>query len=169
MNLRPFVCSALVAAAALSGAAEPRSNPPRQIEEPPMRYKGEPYRLWMLAHHNTLVLIELIEETVLPVQHGIYEPHRIKARVIETIKGEPLPDEYLEYTRTREISRNAQGKQPGSYPLSGQFLLGIDRNALERNTETGLLHAGKLNFRTLPASVLRHLPMVKKDYPELFE
>ena len=46
---------------------------------------------------------------------------------------------------------------------------GIDRNALERNTETGLLHAGKLNFRTLPASVLRHLPMVKKDYPELFE
>ena len=169
MNLRPFVCSVLVAACALSGAAEPRSNQPRQIEEPPMSYKGEPYRLWMLAHHDTLVLVELIEETVLPVQHGIYEPHRIKARVIETIKGEPLPDEYLEYTRRREISRNAQGKQPGTYPLSGQLLLGIDRNALERNTETGLLHAGKLNFRTLPASVLRHLPMVKKDYPELFE
>ena len=75
----------------------------------------------------------------------------------------------MEYTRTREISRNAQGKQPGIYPLSAQLLLGIDRNALERNNETGLLHAGNLNFRTLPASVLRHLPMVKEDYPELFE
>ena len=122
MNLRPFACSVLVAATGLSGAAETRSEQPRQIEEPPMSYKGE-----------------------------------------------PLPDEYLEYTRTREISRNAQGKQPGIYPLSAQLLLGIDRNALERNTETGLLHAGNLNFLTLPASVLRHLPMVKKDYPEIFE
>ena len=169
MNLRPFVCSVLVAATGLSGAAETRSEQPRQIEEPPMSYKGEPYRLWMLAQCNTLVLVELIEETVLPVQHGIYEPHRIKTRVIETIKGKPLPDEYLEFARVQEISGNEQGKQPGTYPLSGQLLLGIDRNALEKNTETGLLHAGELNFRTLPASVLRHLPMVKKDYPELFE
>ena len=122
MNLRPFACSVLVAATGLSGAAETRSEQPRQIGEPPMSYKGE-----------------------------------------------PLPDEYWEYTRTREISRNAQGKQPGIYPLSAQLLLGIDRNALERNTETGLLHAGNLNFLTLPASVLRHLPMVKKDYPEIFE
>lgn len=168
MNLKPFVCSVLFAAAALSGATEALSEQPKQIKEPPMSYKGEPYMLWMLAQCNTLVLVELIEETILPVQHG-YEPHRIKARVIETIKGAPLPDEYLEYTRTREISRKAKGKQPGTYPLSAQLLLGIDRNAVKRNAETGLLHAGKLNFRTLPPSVLRHLPMVKKDYPELFE
>lgn len=169
MNLRPFVYSVLAATAAFSGAAEPRTEQPGQIEEPPESYKGEPYMLWLLAQCNTLVLCELIEETVLPVQHGIYEPLRIKAKVIETIKGEPLPDEYLEYTRTREISRKAKGKQPGTYPLSGQLLLGIDRNVLERNTETGLLHAGNLSFRTLPPSVLRYLPMVKQDYPELFE
>lgn len=169
MNLRPFVYSALVVAAALNGAAEPRTEQPKQIEAPPVSYKGEPYMLWMLAHYDTLVLCELIEETVLPVQHGIYEPHRIKARVIETIKGEPFPDEYLEYTRVCEIPRKAKGKQPDTYPLSGQRLLGINRNELERNAENGLLHAGNLNFRTLPPSVLRHLPMVKKDYPELFE
>ena len=34
MNLRPLVCSALVAAAALSGAAEPRSEQPLQMAAP---------------------------------------------------------------------------------------------------------------------------------------
>ena len=169
MNLRPFVYSALVAAAALSGAAEPRYEQPRQIEEPPMSYKGEPYVLWLLAHRNdTVLLCEIVEQTVKPIQGGIYEPHLIKVRVLDTIKGTPLPDEYLTYTVVYEGKSNRQ-KTPGTYPASGQILIGFNRTELRTDTASRLRDAGDLTFSRLNPSALRHLPMVKKDYPELFE
>ena len=169
MNLRPFVYYALVAAAALSGAAEPRYEQPRQIEEPPMSYKGEPYVLWLLAHRNdTVLLCEIVEQTVKPIQGGIYEPHLIKVRVLDTIKGTPLPDEYLTYTVVYEGKSNRQ-KTPGTYPASGQILIGFNRTELRTDTASRLRDAGDLTFSRLNPSALRHLPMVKKDYPELFE
>ena len=169
MNLRPFVCSVLVAAAALSGAAEPRYEQPRQIEEPPMSYKGAPYLLWKLARwHDTVLHCEIVEETVMPVQH-IYEQHNIKVRVLDTIKGTPLPDEYLIYTVVYEVGRGNQTKAPGAYPASGKILIGFNRAELRTDSATGLRFTGDLTFSRLNPTALRHLPMVKKDYPELFE
>ena len=169
MNLRPFVYSVLVAACALSGAAEPRSNQPRQIEEPPMSYKGAPYLLWLLVYRNdTVLLCETVEETVKPIQGGIYEPHLFKVRVLDTIKGTPLPDEYLTYTVVYEGRSNRQ-KAPGTYPASGQILIGFNHTELRTDTASWLRDAGDLTFSRLNPSALRHLPMVKKDYPELFE
>ena len=169
MNPKPFVCSVLVAACALSGAAEPRSNQPRQIEEPPMSYKGAPYLLWLLVYRNdTVLLCETVEETVMPVQH-IYEPHHIKVRVLDTIKGTPLPDEHLIYAVVYEVGRGNQTKAPGAYPASGKILIGFNRAELRTDSATGLRFTGDLTFSRLNPTALRHLPMVKKDYPELFE
>ncbi|MBR5214220.1 MAG: hypothetical protein IKV92_08175 [Akkermansia sp.] len=169
MNPKPFVYSVLVAACALSGAAEPRSNQPRQIEEPPMSYKGAPYLLWLLVYRNdTVLLCETVEETVMPVQH-IYEQHNIKVRVLETIKGTPLPDEHLIYAVVYEVGRGNQTKAPGAYPASGKILIGFNRAELRTDSATGLRFTGDLTFSRLNPTALRHLPMVKKDYPELFE
>ena len=167
MNLRPFICSVLVAAAALSGAAEPRTEQPRQIKEPPMNYKGEPYLLWLLVYRNdTVLLCEMEEETIMPLQGGIYESHHIKVRVLDTVKGTPLPDKRMVYTVVYEGRR---GKNSGSYPKQRQILIGFNRAELRTDNSTGLSYAGDLTFSKLNPSALRHLPMVKKDYPELFE
>ena len=170
MNLRPFVCSLLVVATTLSGAAKSISEQSRRIAEPPLNYKGAPYLLWLLTYRNdTVLLCEMVEETVMPIQDGLYEPHHIKVRVLDTIKGSLHPDEHLIYTVVYEGSRNRKIKTPGSYPASGQILIGFNRTEFKTDTATGLHHAGDLTFRTLSPSVLRHLPMVKKAYPELFE
>lgn len=138
------------------------------IEEPPMSYKGAPYLLWRLARWNdTILLCELVEETVMPVQL-MYEPHHIKVRVLDTIKGAPLPDEYLIYTVVYEIGRKKQTKAPGTYPASGQTLIGFNRSELRTDATTGLRFTGDLTFSRLNPTALRHLPVVKKDYPELF-
>lgn len=132
-----------------------------------MSYKGEPYLLWLLVYRNDIVLLcEMEEETIMPLQGGIYEPHHIKVRVLDTVKGTPPPDERMVYTVVYEGRR---GKNPGSYPKQGQILIGFNRAELRTDNSTGLSHAGDLTFSKLNPSALRHLPMVKKDYPELFE
>lgn len=162
-----YLIALLIGVLSLSLSASPAAAQP--IEEPPMSYKGAPYLLWRLARWNdTILLCELVEETVMPVQH-IYEPHLIKVRVLDTIKGAPLPDEYLIYTVVYEVGREKQTKAPGTYPASGQTLIGFNRSELRTDAATGLPCAGDLTFSRLNPTALRHLPMVKKDYPELFE
>ncbi|MBR5886916.1 MAG: hypothetical protein IKZ07_01785 [Akkermansia sp.] len=169
MNLRFFLQPLLIAVAALSGLTEAATPTVADVQEPPMSYKGAPYLLWLLARWNdTIVLAELMEETVQPVQRGLYEPHTIKVRVLKTIKGAPLPDTYLLYTVVLEVDKKPT-KHPGTYPLSGQLLLGFNRQNLNTNISPDIRHAGDLSFSKLNPNALRHLPMVKKDYPELFE
>ena len=145
------------------------ASAPQAIEEPPMSYAGAPYLLWMLARWNdTILLCEMEEETIMPVQH-IYEPHNIKVRVLDTIKGTPLPDKHLIYAVVYEVGKGKQTKAPGAYPKKGQILIGFNRSNLRTDSATGLRYAGDLTFSKLNPSALRHLPMVKKDYPELFE
>ena len=153
----------------LSLSLSPLPAVAQPIEEPPMSYAGAPYLLWKLARWNdTILLCELVEETVMPVQH-IYEPHHIKVRVLDTIKGAPLPDEYLIYAVVYEVGRGNQTKAPGAYPASGQTLIGFNRTELRTDVATGLRFTGDLTFSRLNPTALRHLPMVKKDYPELFD
>lgn len=153
----------------LSLALSASSAVAQTIEEPPMSYAGAPYLLWKLARWNdTILLCELVEETVMPVQH-IYEQHHIKVRVLDTIKGAPLSDEYLIYTVVYEVGRGNQTKAPGAYPASGQTLIGFNRTELRTDAATGLRFTGDLTFSRLNPTALRYLPMVKKDYPELFE
>lgn len=162
-----YLIALLIGVLSLSLSASPAVAQP--IEEPPMSYKGAPYLLWKLARWNdTILLCELVEETVMPVQH-IYEPHLIKVRVLDTIKGAPLPDEYLIYIVVYEVGREKQTKAPGTYPASGQTLIGFNRAKLRADAATGLRFTGDLTFSRLNPTALRHLPMVKKDYPELFD
>ena len=134
-----------------------------------MSYKGAPYLLWLLVYRNdTVLLCEMEEENVMPVQL-IYEQHNIKVRVLDTIKGAPLPDEHLIYAVVYEVGKGKQTKAPGAYPKSGQILIGFNREELRTDSSTGLRHAGDLTFSKLHPSTLQHLPMVKNDYPELFE
>lgn len=162
-----FLMTLIIGVLALSVSAASAVVQP--IEEPPMSYKGAPYLLWNMARLNdTILYCEIVEETVMPVQH-IYEQHHIKVRVLDTIKGTPLPDEYLIYTVVYEVGRNKQTKHPGSYPASGQTLIGFNRGKLAADSRTGLRYAGDLTFSRLNPTALRYLPMVKKDYPELFD
>lgn len=71
------------------------------------------------------------------------------------------------YTIVYEVGN--QTMAPGAYPMNGQILIGFNRSELRTDYATELRHAGDLTFSKLNPSALRHLPMVKKDYPELFE
>lgn len=162
-----YLITLIAGVLAFAGAVSPTVAQP--IEEPPMSYKGAPYLLWNMARWNDTILhCEIVEETVMPVQH-IYEQHHIKVRVLDTIKGASLPDEYLIYTVVYEVGSDNQPKAPGTYPASGQTLIGFNRSKLSADSRTGLRYAGDLTFSCLSSTALRHLPMVKKDYPELFD
>ena len=165
--MKSILTSTLFALSALWAISCPCTAATPTTEEPPMSYKGEPYLLWLLVYRNdTVLLCEKEEETVMPVQ-GIYEQHNIKVRVLDTIKGTPLPDEHLIYAVVYEVGK--QKKAPGAYPKSGQIMIGFNRSELKTEFTTGLRHAGDLSFSRLNPSALRHLPMVKRDYPGLFE
>lgn len=155
--LLPFVCVEHTDAAPHRLYADPTAE----------HYKGEPYRLWRLAHHDTVLLGEQIEKTIGQPQ-GIYQGHAVKVRVIDVIKGKELPQEYLIYGIVYEVSPAKQQK-PGTYPMSGRVVLGFNRGNLKTDSATGLPHAGDLTFDRMGESALQYLPMLKKDYPLLFE
>lgn len=140
----------------------------RLYADPPAEhYAGEPYRLWQLAHCDTLVLCEQIEKEI-GQAHCIYQGHSVKVRIIEIIKGKELPNEHLIYGIVYEVAP-AERQKPGIYPMSGRVVLGFNRSNLKTDSATGLPHAGDLTFDRIGESALQYLPMVKKDYPLLFE
>lgn len=168
-KMKAVFISSLLAISTLCVAAEMPGSSAKSVEEPPMSYRGAPYLLWNMARWNdTIILCEELERTVLPKQGNRYQAHIVKVRVLKTVKGAPLPDEFLTYTLVYEVCEKTR-KNPGTYPMSGQMLLGFNRDKFTSCPLTHLRHAGNLTLSRLNPTALQHLPMVKRDYPELFE